>query len=112
MAAPKGHKRWGNPLKPKKYTPEELWQIAIDYFEWCDNNPLSITEQSRMPQKLTNEMAKTLKPNQINKFMKQIVELPTQRAYSIEGFCVFANMSKITFYNYESKEYNKEDQQY
>lgn len=33
----------GNPLKvgrPKKYTPDTLWKKAVEYFEYCRDNPL------------------------------------------------------------------------
>lgn len=33
MPAPKGHPRWGNPLNPKKYTPNTLWKKSCEYFE-------------------------------------------------------------------------------
>lgn len=100
MAAPKGHPLWGNPLKPKKYTPEELWKGACEYFEWCDENPIMVIEQSKMPQRLDASLAKQLKPSQIKGFMKQTIELPHTRAYSIERLCIFLNISRETFDNY------------
>lgn len=102
MAAPKGHPLWGNPCKPKKYTPEQYWKGACDYFEWCDENPIIVVEQSKMPQRLDASLAKTLKPSQIKGFMKQTIELPHQRAYSIEGLCIFLNIDMQTYYNYAS----------
>lgn len=43
MAAPKGNKFYllaANPGAPRKVVaPEDLWAHAVDYFEWCDNNP-------------------------------------------------------------------------
>ena len=33
MAAPKGHKLWGNPINPKLYNPSELWDSAVEYFK-------------------------------------------------------------------------------
>ncbi len=103
MPAPKGHTKWGNPLKPKKYTPNTLWKKACEYFEWCDNNPVMVVEQTRMPQKLNANMISKLKPAQVKAFMKQTIELPHQRAYSIEGLCIHLNMAYQTFLNYESK---------
>ena len=29
-----------NPVgRPRKYTPQELWETACKYFEWCDSHP-------------------------------------------------------------------------
>lgn len=112
MAAPKGHEKWGNPLKPKSYTPSQLWDKAIEYFTWCDKNPIQIVEQTKLPQRLDAQMAKTMKPAMIKAFLKQTVEMPHPRPYSIEGFCNFANICTSTFDNYQSEGYNKDDQTY
>ena len=44
MAAPKNNKYW---IKRKKHgkdknlkTPQQLWELACDYFQWCVDNPL------------------------------------------------------------------------
>jgi len=92
MSAPKNHPRWGNPLNPKKYTPEDFWNGACDYFEWCNKNPIMVVEQTKMPQKLSDSMVRGMKPSMIKSFLKQTIELPHSRAYSIEGLCVFLNM--------------------
>ena len=111
MGAPKGHPMWGNPLNPKKYTPIELSEIAQQYFTWCDKNPIHIVEQSKMPQRLPTNYDKKIHGT-IKNFTQQTVKLPYTRAYSIEGFCNFADMNKQTFYNYESDDYNKDDKTY
>lgn len=100
MAAPKGHPLWGNPCKPKKYSPEELWNKSLEYFEWVDNNPIMIVEQTKMPQRLDASMMKTMKPAMVKKFLTQTVELPHQRCYSLEGLCMFLNIDDDTFRNY------------
>jgi hypothetical protein len=104
MAAPKGHPLWGNPLKPKKYTPEQFWEGACEYFQWCEDNPIMVIEQSKMPQRLDASLAKTLKPSQIKGFMKQTIELPHNRAYSIERLCIYLNITRETFDNYSKSE--------
>lgn len=104
MPAPKGHPKWGDPRKPKKYTPDKLWDSAQEYFNWCDENPIITIEQSKMPQRLDSKMVKELKPAQIKGFMKQLVELPKQRAYSVEGLCIFLNISDETYFNYSKTE--------
>lgn len=49
MAAPIGNQFWklaGDKIGRKKAfeTPEILWEMACEYFEWCDNNPLETVE--------------------------------------------------------------------
>ena len=45
MAAPKGNQFWKLRSKHGRdklfTTPELLWEAACEYFEWCENNPLS-----------------------------------------------------------------------
>jgi len=102
-AAPKGHKMWGNPCNQKAYTPELFWKCACNYFEWSDNNPLRKVEQSKQPQKLPTNFDKK-KHGSIKNFLKQTIDLPFTRAYSIEALCNHLDISKQTFLNYESKE--------
>jgi len=102
--APKGHPLWGNPLNPKKYTPTQLWDGACNYFQWCDDNPILKVEQTKLPQKLDAQMMKTMKPAMIKAFLKQTVEMPLQRAYSIEGLSNYLNIDPDTFSNYSNKE--------
>jgi len=101
MPAPKGHPLWGNPLNPKKYTPQELWNKFIEYKEWNSNNPIMVVEQSKMPQRIPANYKGSLK-----KFLNQIIYLPHERALSIWRFCIFANITQETFDNYsKSKGY-------
>jgi hypothetical protein len=88
MGAPKGHPKWGNPIKPKIFeTPEDLWSSACSYFEWCDENPWIKKDFIK-----SGDMA------------GKIVDIEIQRPYTLEGMCNFLNISLQTFYNYESKE--------
>jgi hypothetical protein len=80
MPAPKGHPLWGNPLKPKKLTPEELWEGAVNYFQWCNDNPW-------------------IKKDWVGKDAME-VDREVQRPYSISGLCIFLNISDDTFQNY------------
>ena len=86
MSAPKGHKMWGNPIKPKSYEPNEFWSEACKYFKWCDKTPW-----------LKNEAIKS------GDRAGEIVQIPTQRPYSIEGLCIYLDIHYQTFLNYESK---------
>lgn len=87
MAAPAKNEFWrfvkaptGRPLS---YTPTELWDKAIEYFEWVEDNPL-------MEQKVFGTGFKT--------------ELPKMRAMTESAFCLFAGIERQTFINYKSAE--------
>lgn len=86
MPAPKGHPLWGNPLNPKKFkTPEELWEKAIEFFEWCNVNPWMKKEAIKSGDKAG-----------------ELIDIPIQKPYTIEGFCIFANMTFQSFSNYSN----------
>lgn len=88
MAAPKKNNYWQFAEKHGrdfKYTPELLWKEAIDYFEW-------------ITQKVWNKK----EPIKSGDMAGNLIDVPTQTPMSIEGFCLFADISKQTFYNYES----------
>lgn len=58
-------------------TPKQLWEAAIDYFKWCDNNPIeakrTLTSGKTQGQKVTSEYT---------------------RPYSIKGMCLHCNISE------------------
>ena len=88
MAAPKGHEYWklakgfavGN---EKKYQPQELCDVAIEYFKWVEKNPLK--EQKAFGN-------------------GTILNLNKMRAMTIKGFCLFAGISSQTFDSYSKEE--------
>jgi hypothetical protein len=59
----------GRPAKIK--TPEELWEKACEYFEWCDANPITVEEN-----KGTRHVNKVRKP----------------RPYTKAGFELYCNL--------------------
>jgi len=87
MAAPKGNKYWQfatNIGRPKIFeTPEELWNKAIEYFEWANANPW-----------YKNEAVKA------GDHFGENVLSPIERPLSYEGFCLFADIDTDTFDNY------------
>lgn len=99
MPAPKGHPLWGNPLNIKKYTPEELWEGAKQYFEWCNKHPWKKKEQKRGNTSIN--VKGDFKAS--NKALSGIIEMPIQRPYSIEGLCTFLSITTKTFYNYSQE---------
>ncbi|HEX5150066.1 MAG TPA: terminase small subunit [Parafilimonas sp.] len=86
MAAAKGNQYYllaKNFTKPKSYEPQELWEIALQYFEWADKNPLKEEKVFGTGKRMT---------------------VSKMRAMTIIGFCNYANISRDTFNQYEKDE--------
>lgn len=98
--APKGHPLWGNPLNPKKYEPQELWDKCIEYFNWVDENPWFKNEQVKQKPIIPKDSG--LKSEEIKEIINPIVKVPTQRPYSIEALCNYLDISRETFDNYSN----------
>ena len=86
-AAPKGN-RYGVDLasfvKPKSYQPKEWAQKFIDYLEHRQGKVWNKQESIK-----SGDSAGT------------VFDVPISLPLTIESFCVFANVSMQTFYNYE-----------
>lgn len=89
MPAPIGNQFWklADWGKPKSYQPEELWEKACEYFTWCDSNPWNKNEAVK-----GGDLAGTL------------IQVPTERPYTIHALCIFCGMVTQTFRNYENNE--------
>lgn len=70
MAAPKKNEFWKSRSKHGRdklfKTPEDLLQSAVDYFQWCDDNPWNKIDYKGSDVKM--------------------VKIPTQRPYSLAGW--------------------------
>lgn len=79
-------------------TPEMFLTEALKYFNHADNNPWLKQEQLKIPPKaFKDDDGKVYFPD-------QIIEMPTQKPYTIEGLCLFLGITLQTFLNYEKKE--------
>lgn len=91
MEASKRNDYWKltkNSGQPKKFkNPEELLQSALNYFKWADENPWIKKDIIRGGHNAGSE-----------------IDIKLQRPYTIEGFCLFNNVTRQTFLNYESKD--------
>lgn len=90
MGAPKGNEYWKFAEKHGrnfKYTPDALWQEALKYFDYMSTSVWNKKEAIK-----SGDMAGTL------------IDIPTQTPLSIETFCLFADISRQTFLNYESNQ--------
>jgi hypothetical protein len=88
MAPPKGNEYWKRVKNWKhgadvKYTPEALWNVAVEYFDFFNENPLQ-------EEKVFGTGVK--------------MEINKMRAMTLTSFCVFAQISKRTFDGYCGKE--------
>lgn len=88
MAFKQGNTYWKRakgftPGTEKKYTPDELWVKAVEYFKWVEDNPL-----------LEEKVFGTGLKDTVNKM----------RAMTITEFCVFAGITSQTFFNYEKEQ--------
>lgn len=91
-AAEKGNEYWkfrNKHGRDFKYTPELFWEEAVKYFEWMKGRVWNKKEAIK-----SGDMAGTL------------IDIPTSTPLSIESFCLFADIERQTFLNYES---NKEE---
>lgn len=91
MAAPKGNNYWEFRNKHGrgfKYTPELFWDEAVKYFEY-------------MKERVWNKKESIKSGDMAGKTM----DVPTSTPFSIQSFCLFADISDETYANYLS---NKE----
>lgn len=68
----------GRPAKFK--TAEDLWMAALDYFKWCDDNPMQVAVRDKKKASSKGEKAAE----------KQYEEVP--RPYTLDGLHLFINM--------------------
>jgi len=86
MAAAKGNKYWqfrNKHGRDHKYTPETLWNEAVEYFEWIEENYLIEEKGYSYMGEVTKEEFKKI------------------RAMTVVGFCLYADITQETFYAYE-----------
>jgi hypothetical protein len=90
MAAPAGNKFWQNRTRhgrEKLFASAELmWAAAEEYFEWCDNNPW-----------VKKELIKS------GDMIGQLVDVPTQRPYTMGGLCIYLGCNEAYFRNFKAQ---------
>ena len=89
MAAPKGNEYYlirSKDGRDSLYTPEELLDKANEYFQWCLDNPFLEEQLFHYQGAITSGHATKM------------------RAFTIQGFCNFAEIVLQTFLNYEKKQ--------
>ncbi len=90
MSAPKGNRFWegrsSHGRKPIFESPEHLWSACCEYFEWVDENPLWEAKPFAYQGKVTVE------------------SVPKMRAMTIDGLCMFLDISHQTWANYRERQ--------
>lgn len=90
MSAPKGNEFWklrsSHGRNPKFESPDVLWEAACEYFQWVEENPLKEARPFAYQGKVVVE------------------ELPKMRAMTIDGLCLFLDISRPTWLDYAAKE--------
>ena len=67
----------------RKYSPTELWDSAVEYFEFASNSPLQDSKLYIVEGKLTNG------------------DTPKQRIFTVQGLCAFLDISTTCYYGYK-----------
>lgn len=75
------------PGRKTKYTPNTLFKKAIEYFQYCESNPLYKTEALRA-----------------GKRVGEILSIPIQRPYTEIGFYTYAGIDRKMFKRYSIKD--------
>jgi len=91
MAAPVGNKFWELRLKHGRNrvikTPKALWENAVQYFEWCQENPHYEVEQIKSPAKpYKTEEGEWVSPS-------LTIELPKMRPFTKGGFALACGLN-------------------
>lgn len=98
MAAPEGNKYWqfrSKDGKEPKYKPEELWEKAVGYFQFVEDNPLW--------QSVLVAKGIIINKGTENEQTVYSMNMPKMRAMTLDGFQLFADISHTTWNNYEKK---------
>lgn len=66
-------------------TPDELWEAATKYFEWCDDNPLNEERLFAYKGAISSRNIKKLRP------------------YTMGGLCLHMGIALQTFKNYKAR---------
>ena len=89
MAAEKGNNYYTLRKDVPALTPEELKEKAIEYFDYCVNNPI-----------ITEEIFNT-------KLGIERIEVRKVRVFTLRGMFMFIGIGKDTFYRYENDDSGK-----
>ena len=88
--APKGNQFWkarsSHGRKPKFSDPDQIWQGALEYFQWVEDNPLYEVKPFAYQGKVIQE------------------KVPKMRAMTMMGLCNFLDIGESTWDEYRKRE--------
>lgn len=94
QGAPKGNNFWELRSKHGRdrlfATPELMWEAAVEYFQWCVDNPLI-------------EVAYYGKE-------AERVEIPKIRAFTMQALCIYLDCNTVYFNHFENDIKGREDE--
>lgn len=70
-------------------TPALMWEAAVEYFTWCNNNPLIEIEMKSMP--VGGNLGSRI----------QRVEIPKMRVFTIHGLCSYLDCNTHYFNDFK-----------
>lgn len=89
MGAPKGNRFWelrSSHGREKLFTtPELMWAAAVEYFEWCEENPLYESKAFAYQGDITT------------------ATLPKMRAMTLSGLCFYLKCNEAYFRTFKSQ---------
>lgn len=87
MGAPKKNQFWKARSKHGRdkifKSPKQLWDACVEYFDWCEKNPIITYKPFSSDGKSWNH------------------EVPVMRAMTIQGLCIFLDVTTETWNNYK-----------
>jgi hypothetical protein len=90
MGAPLGNRFWearsSHGRKPIFDSPDKLWNAAVEYFQWCEDNPLWETKSYMFQGAPVQD------------------QIPKMRAMTISGLCIFLDIDITTWRDYGTKD--------
>lgn len=90
MAAPLGNQFWkmaATPGRPRKFeSPEQLWGLCCEYFQWVEENPLMESRPFA--------------------YMGEVVQEPVakMRAMTLNGLCLYLGIGDSTWKDYKKRD--------
>lgn len=106
--APKGNRFWELRSKHGRNrlfaTPQLLWEAAVEYFEWCEDNPLLEAEQTKSPGRAVIEK------DGKSYFPDALTEIPKMRALTIQGLVLYLDCNVKYFNDFENSLVGKDDE--
>lgn len=98
MPAPKGNQFWKLRSKHGRdklfATPQLMWEAACEYFQWCDDNPIIMTEQTK----------------RVSKTAEDLTNIPLKRPYTLQGLCLYLDANTVYFNHFYDSIKDKDDE--